>query len=91
MGLGLGDTTVETLKEAQPENTKVTLRVNGTVTNQEEAINSNESQTTMSNHPPKGTIEDVIGWPEWYSKNTIGSCGNLEPVTTTKERQPEGT
>jgi len=36
--------------------------------NQEATIEPDESQTTVSDHPPEGTVEDVTGWMEWYSK-----------------------
>jgi len=54
----------ETLKETQTENIEVASRVNGTTMIQEVVVEPNESQTTMSDHPPKGTVEDVTGWPE---------------------------
>jgi hypothetical protein len=49
------------MKEVQPENIEVAPRVNGTTTNQEASVKLNESQTTMSDHPPEGTVEDVMG------------------------------
>jgi hypothetical protein len=35
--------------------------------NQENAVDPDESQTTMSDHPQEGEVEDVTGWPKWYS------------------------
>jgi hypothetical protein len=51
---------------ATREHLKQLLRVNGMMTNQEATVEPDESQTTMSDHPPEGTVEDVTGWPEWY-------------------------
>jgi hypothetical protein len=56
----------ETLKEVQPENTEASPKVNGTMMNQEVAIEPDESQTTMSDHPLEGTVKEVTCWPEGY-------------------------
>jgi hypothetical protein len=56
----------KTQKEVQPENTKVAPKVNGTESNLDATIKLDESQTTISDHPPERTIEDVTGWLEWY-------------------------
>jgi hypothetical protein len=34
--------------------------------NQEVVVEPNESQMTLSDQPPEGTVEDVMGWSEWY-------------------------
>jgi hypothetical protein len=48
-------------KEAAP-------RVNFTTTNKEVAIEPDESQKTVSDHPMEGTVEDVTDWPKWYAE-----------------------
>jgi hypothetical protein len=50
----------------QPENPEEAPRVNGMTPNQEEAVEPDESQTTVSDHPQEGAVEDVMGWPEQY-------------------------
>jgi hypothetical protein len=78
----------ETLKEAQPENTEAALKVNGMTTNQEATIEPDESQTTMSDHPLEGTVEDVTGWPEWYSETQPGATGtSSQPPPPKKDKQ----
>jgi hypothetical protein len=56
------------LKEVQPENTEAASKFNGTTPNMKATIELDKSQTTISDHPPEGTVEDVTGWPEWYSQ-----------------------
>jgi hypothetical protein len=50
----------------QPENPEEALRVNGMAPNQEAVVEPDESQTTMSEHPQEGAVEDVTSWPEQY-------------------------
>jgi hypothetical protein len=52
----------------QPENPIESLRVNGMVPKQEEVIEPKESQTTVSEHPHEGAVEDVTSRPEQYFK-----------------------
>jgi hypothetical protein len=58
----------ETLKEVQPKNTESTLKVNGRTQNLKTTVEPEESQTTISNHPPEGTVEYVTSWSEWYNE-----------------------
>ena len=50
----------------QLENIEAPSKANETVPNQEPAIEPNESQTTISNYPQEGMVEDVTGWLEWF-------------------------
>jgi hypothetical protein len=45
----------------------------------EAIVEPDESQTTISDHPLEGTVEDVTGWPEWYFKEQLGAAGTLSP------------
>jgi hypothetical protein len=70
----------ETLKEVQPKNTKEAPRVNGMMMNQEAIVDLDESQTTVSDHPPEGTIEDGTSWLERYSKVQTTTAGtSIQP------------
>jgi hypothetical protein len=76
------------MKEAQPENTEATPRVNGIVMNQEAAVEPDESQTTMSDHPPEGTVEHVMGWTEWYSEvQTMATETSSQPLLKKDKQQ----
>jgi hypothetical protein len=78
----------ETLKEVQPENTEAALKVNGTMMNQEATVEPDESQTTISDHPLEGTVEDVTGWPEWYSEEQPEAAGtSSQPPPPKKDKQ----
>jgi hypothetical protein len=76
-----------TLKEAQPENPEAALRVNGTTTNQEATVEPDESQTTVSDHPPEGTVEDVMGWPEWFFEVRPMEAGTSSQPLPKKDKQ----
>jgi hypothetical protein len=58
--------------------------------NQEAVVKPDESQTTMSDHPPEGTVEDVTGWPEWYSKvqTVIAGTSSQPPPKKDKQQVP---
>jgi hypothetical protein len=58
----------ETLKEVQPKNVEAALRGNGMALIQESAIEPDESQRTISDHPVGGMVEDVSDWPEWHTE-----------------------
>jgi hypothetical protein len=77
----------ETLKEVQPENTEAAPRVNGTTTNQEATVEPDESQTTVSDHPLEGTIEDVTDWPEWYAEVQTMAVGTSSQPPLKKDKQ----
>jgi hypothetical protein len=55
------------MKEVQLENPGEASRLNETTTNMAAIVEPYESQTTMSDHPLEGIVEDVTGWPEWFS------------------------
>jgi hypothetical protein len=75
------------LKEVQPENTKAAMKVNGTVLNMKIVVEPDESQTTISNHPVEGTVEDVSGWPEWYTKEQPEVVGtSIHPPPLKKDK-----
>jgi hypothetical protein len=77
----------ETLKKAQPENAEASLRVNGTKPIQELAVEIDESQTTISDHPQEGTVDDVTGWLEWYIEEQMEVTGTLsEPPPPQKDK-----
>jgi hypothetical protein len=52
--------------QVQPENPEEAPRVNGMTPNQEEVTEPEESQTTVSEHPQEGAVEDVTSRPEQY-------------------------
>jgi hypothetical protein len=52
----------------QPENTEENLKVNGMTSNLTTAVEPDESQTTISEHPAGETIDDVLTWPEWHTE-----------------------
>jgi hypothetical protein len=71
----------------QPENTEAALKVNGTTPNQEVTIEPDESQTTISDHPPEGMVEDVTGWPDWYSEAQPEAAGtSSQPPPSKKDK-----
>jgi hypothetical protein len=49
---------------AQLDSPKGALRFNGMATNQEAAVELDESQTTMLDHPQEGVVDVVTGWIE---------------------------
>jgi hypothetical protein len=55
--------------------------------NQEAAVEPDESQTTVSDHPPEGTVEDVTGWPEWYSEVQTMAAGTSSQPLPKKDKQ----
>jgi hypothetical protein len=56
--------------------------------NQEATIEPDESQTTMSDHPPEGTVEEVTGWPEGYSEAQTTAAGtSSQPPPPKKDKQ----
>jgi hypothetical protein len=55
----------------QPENTEEAPKVNGMMPNMEAAIELEESQMTISEHPLEGMVKDVKGWSEWYSEEQL--------------------
>jgi hypothetical protein len=58
------------------------------VTNQEATIELDESQTTVSYHPPEETVEYVTGWPEWYSETQSGDAGtSSQPPPSMKKHK----
>jgi hypothetical protein len=75
------------LKEAQPENTEVAPRVNGTTPNLEASFEPDEYQITILDHPPKGTVEDVTGWLKWYSDEQSIAIGTLSEPPRKKGKQ----
>jgi hypothetical protein len=78
----------ETLNEAQLENIEAAPKVNGMVTNHETEIEPDESQITVSDHPPKETVEDITSCPEWYSETQPGAIGTShQPPPLKKDKQ----
>jgi hypothetical protein len=75
------------LKEAQPENPEGASRVNGMDTNQKTSFEPDESQTTMSDQPHQGKVEDVTGWPEWYVEVQPMEAGTLSQPLEKKDKQ----
>jgi hypothetical protein len=55
--------------QMQLENLEEAPRVNGMAPNQETIVEPKESQTTMSEHPQEGEVEDVTRWRNNMSKN----------------------
>jgi hypothetical protein len=78
------------LKEAQPENSEEAPRVNGTKMNLEAAVEPDESQTTVSEHPPEVTVEDVTNCLEWYSEAqmTVTRTSIQPPPKKDKQQVP---
>jgi hypothetical protein len=54
----------ETLKEVQLENIRPVAEGNGMKPNWDTKIEPDESQTTISDHPLEGVVEDITGHPE---------------------------
>jgi hypothetical protein len=71
----------------QPENTEETMRVNGTTMNQEAAVELDESQTTMLEHPLEGIVEDFTGCLEWYSEVQTVGVGTLSQPPPNKYKK----
>jgi hypothetical protein len=77
----------ETLKEVQPENTEAAPQVNGTTPNLKTTIETDESETIISDHPMKGTVEDVSGWSEWFTKEQPKAAGtSSQPPPPKKDK-----
>jgi hypothetical protein len=70
----------------QPENTKASLKVNGTMTNQEAIIDTDEFQTIVSDHPPEGIVEEVTGWLERYSEAQTSIVGTSSHPSPKKDK-----
>jgi hypothetical protein len=75
------------MKEVQLENTEEALKVKGTMMNKEAEIDPDKFQTIVLNHPPKGTVEEVIGWPEGYSETLLGTTGTSSQPSLKKDKQ----
>jgi hypothetical protein len=58
--------------------------------NQEATVEPIESQTNVSDHPPKGTLEDVTRWLEWYFKvqTTVIGTSSQPPPKKDKQQVP---
>jgi hypothetical protein len=77
----------ETLKEVQPENTEAAPKVNGMTPNLKTAVEPNESQMTISDHPTEGTVEDVSSWLEWYTEEQPEAAGtSSQPPPPQKDK-----
>jgi hypothetical protein len=74
----------------KPKNIEETSRVNGTMKSQEVAINPGESQMIMSDHQLEGTVEDVMGWLEWYFEVQMMATRTLRqpPTKANKKHVP---
>jgi len=70
------------MKEVQPENIEVASKVNGMTMNHEAGIEPDKLQTTVSDHPLEGIVEEVIGWPEGYSERKNRSHWKFELAIT---------
>jgi hypothetical protein len=56
--------------------------------NLEATVEPDESQTTISNHPLEGTVEDIKGWPKWYFEEQLGAIGtSSQPPPPKKDNQ----
>jgi hypothetical protein len=55
--------------------------------NQEATVELDESQTTVSDHPLEGIVEDVMGWPEWYSEVQMVIVGTSSQPPPKKDKQ----
>jgi hypothetical protein len=53
----------ETRKEVKPQNKEASLKDNGMAPNSTAAVETDESQMTISEHPSGETIDDVSAWP----------------------------
>jgi hypothetical protein len=50
-------------------------------------VEPDESQTTISDHPAEGTVEDVSGWPEWYTEEQPKAVGtSSQPPPPKKDK-----
>jgi hypothetical protein len=45
--------------------------------NQDILIKIDKSQMTISNHQPEGVVDDIMGQPEWYTKDQPKVIGTL--------------
>jgi hypothetical protein len=77
---GQGQKNEETCYQVQPENPIEALRVNGTTPNQEESVEPEESQTTVSEHPQEGAVEDVsIRLEKYAQERPMGAGTSSQP------------
>jgi hypothetical protein len=72
---GQGQQNEDAGNQVQPENPIEAPRVNGMAPNQEEMVMPEESQTTMSEQPQEGVVEDVTGRPEQYVEEQTMEAG----------------
>jgi hypothetical protein len=44
----------------------------------------------VSDHPPEGIVEDVMGWPEWYAEvqTMVAGTSNQPPLKKDKQQVP---
>jgi hypothetical protein len=66
----------ETLKEMQPENTKVAPKVNGMAPKPTTAVEPDESQTAISEHLIGDMVKDVSVWTEWVTEAQPEATGS---------------
>jgi hypothetical protein len=57
------------------------------MTNLATTFEPNESQTTVSDHSPEGKVEDVMGYPEWFSEVRPMEDGTLSQPLPKKVKQ----
>jgi hypothetical protein len=76
----------ETQKEVQPESTEAALEVNGMTQNLEAAVEPDESQMTISEHPAGETTEDVSAWPEWLMEEQPEAAGTSSQPPQQKDK-----
>jgi hypothetical protein len=57
------------------------------MTNLATKFEPNESQTTVSDHSPEGKVEDVMGYPEWFSEVRPMEDGTLSQPLPKKVKQ----
>jgi hypothetical protein len=56
--------------------------------NWEVAIEQDDSQTIISDHPLEGIVKYVTGCPEWYSKTQPGAVGtSSQPPPPKKDKK----
>jgi hypothetical protein len=79
--------TAETLKEVQPENTEQLQKSMGRSQIWKTTIEPDESQMTISDHPPEGMVEDITGQPEWYTEEQPEAVGtSSQPPPSKKDK-----